>query len=102
MTTSVLVPKAEPLVRVCRITAYCDRGTTASGVAAGPCLCAAPYDIPFGTIVSIPELGIVSMVADRTSRRYRQSTVDLWLPTKSECLKFGVKYLEVHFYTEPP
>ncbi len=70
------------LYRVCRVTAYCDRGSTASGVPSGMGQCAAPADIPFGSIVYIPALGQRFVVTDRTHRRFRRSTVDIFMPNE--------------------
>lgn len=81
--------------RICRITAYCDRGTTASGVQSGVGQCAAPGDLPFGTRITIPALGRSFIVTDRTHRRFRQSTVDLFMPSCRDCRDFGRRYLEV-------
>jgi 3D (Asp-Asp-Asp) domain-containing protein len=81
--------------RVCRVTAYCDRGTTASGVQSGVGQCAAPGDIPFGAEVYIPALNQRFTVTDRTHRRFRRSTVDIFMPNRQQCLDFGCNYLEV-------
>lgn len=82
------------LYRICRVTAYCDRGTTASGVQSGLGQCAAPEDIPFGSIVYIPALDQSFVVTDRTHRRFRRSTVDIFLPTAKSCRAFGRQFLE--------
>ena len=82
------------LYRVCRVTAYCDRGLTAAGVPAGVGQCAAPIDIPFGAHVYIPVLERAFVVTDRTARRFRHNTVDIFLPQRRKCLEFGRQYLE--------
>lgn len=82
------------LRRVYRVTAYCDRGLTASGVPAGVGQCAAPADIPFGSKVYIPALNRTFIVTDRTAKRFRTNTVDIFMPTRGQCLRFGRKYLE--------
>ena len=87
-------PGADTLYRMCRVTAYCDRGQTASGVQSGVGQCAAPADIPFGAEIYIPALGRTFVVTDRTHERFRRSTVDIFLPGKAECWKFGRQYLE--------
>ena len=84
---------ADVMRRICRVTAYCDRGTTASGVESGVGQCAAPIDIPFGSRIHIPELGRTFLVTDRTARRFRHNTVDLFIPTRAACLQFGRRYL---------
>lgn len=84
--------------RVCRVTAYCDRGLTASGVPSGLGQCAAPADIPFGSLVYIPQLDRTFVVTDRTHERFRHNTVDLFMPERSTCLQFGRNYLECEFH----
>ena len=88
----------DPVRRVYRVTAYCDRGTTAAGVPSDMGQCAAPADIPFGAIVYIPELDRRFVVTDRTAKRFRHNTVDLFMPRRDECLDFGRQYLECHVY----
>ena len=90
--------------RVCRVTAYCDRGITASGVPSGVGQCAAPADIPFGSRVYIPALDRTFIVTDRTAKRFRRSTVDIFITTRAECREFGRQYLECEFTipAEPP
>jgi 3D (Asp-Asp-Asp) domain-containing protein len=80
--------------RVFRVTAYCDIGLTASGVPSGVGQCAAPADIPFGSRIYVPELDATFVVTDRTHKRFRHNTVDLFIPSKSRCLEFGRHYLE--------
>lgn len=84
----------ETLYRVCRVTAYCDNGTTASGTQVGMGQCAAPSYIPFGSVIYIPALDRRFVVTDRTHRRFRRSTVDLYIPSKELCRRFGCQYLE--------
>jgi 3D (Asp-Asp-Asp) domain-containing protein len=90
--------------RICRVTAYCDRGTTAAGVPSGLGQCAAPGDVPLGSKVYIPALDRTFIVTDRTHRRFRNSTVDLFIPSRAECREFGRKFLECEFHivTEEP
>jgi 3D (Asp-Asp-Asp) domain-containing protein len=83
--------------RICRVTAYADRGVTASGVHVGVGQCAAPGDIPFGAEVYIPELGRTFVVTDRTHRRFRHNTVDVFIPSKKLCREFGRRYHECEF-----
>lgn len=89
--------------RVYRVTAYNDRGLTASGVWSGVGQCAAPADIPFGARVHIPALGRTLVVTDRTHRRFRSNTVDIYMPGYEQCRSFGRRYLEcvVEFPPEP-
>lgn len=90
--------------RVCRVTAYCDRGITASGVRSGVGQCAAPADIPLGSVVYIPALKRHFVVTDRTHRRFRQNTVDLFIPNAGDCREFGRKFLTCEFTipSDPP
>lgn len=96
------VSRSTPSVvkRVFRVTAYCDQGITAAGVPSGVGQCAAPADIPFGSRIYVPELGTTFIVTDRTHKRFRHNTVDLFIPTRSRCLEFGRHYLECEVY--PP
>ena len=84
----------EVIYRVCRVTAYCDRGLTAAGVPSGFGQCAAPADIPFGSQIYIPALNRAFIVTDRTARRFRHNTVDLFIPGRGDCKRFGRRYLE--------
>jgi 3D (Asp-Asp-Asp) domain-containing protein len=84
----------KPAYRVYRVTAYCDRGLTAAGVPSGIGQCAAPADIPFGARLYIPALKRTFVVTDRTAKRFRHNTVDLFIPDRAECLSFGRRYLE--------
>lgn len=96
---------AGPVVRRrCRVTAYCDRGITAAGVPSGVGQCAAPADIPLGSVVYIPELDRKFVVTDRTHKRFRHNTVDLFMPSRTACLEFGRKYLTCEFTicVDPP
>lgn len=92
------------LRRVQRVTAYCDRGITAAGVPSGYGQCAAPADIPFGSKVYIPALGRTFVVTDRTHRRFRHNTVDIFMSSRKACRQFGRRYLECEFTVvdEPP
>lgn len=76
-----------------RVTAYHDRGVTASGRWTKSGQCAAPSWVPFGSIVVVA--GREYVVTDRTAKRFRRNTVDIWLPTHAECVKHGVKWQTV-------
>jgi|GEM_PF-6600751 len=84
----------DPFYRIYRVTAYCDRGLTAAGVASGEGQCAAPADIPFGSRIYIPELDQTFIVTDRTAKRFRHNTVDLFIAERRDCIQFGRQYLE--------
>lgn len=90
------------LYRICRVTAYCDRGTTACGVQSGVGQCAAPGYVPFGSQVYIAALGRTFVVTDRTHRRFRHNTVDIFLPSREQCLTFGRRYLKCEFTIPAP
>jgi 3D (Asp-Asp-Asp) domain-containing protein len=83
--------------RVCRVTAYCDDGITASGRRSGVGQCAAPGYIPLGSRVYIPALKRTFVVTDRTHPRFRHNTVDIFIPSDARCIQFGRKYLECQF-----
>jgi 3D (Asp-Asp-Asp) domain-containing protein len=87
-------PVSRVLRRVYRVTAYNDRGLTAAGVWSGIGQCAAPAGIPFGTKVHIPAIGRTLVVTDRTHRRFRTNTVDIFMPGYEQCRQFGRRYLE--------
>lgn len=91
------------LHRTCRVTAYCDRGLTAAGVPSGIGQCAAPADIPFGSRVYIRELDRTLIVTDRTHKRFRQNTIDVFIPERDACRRFGCKFLtcEITLPDEP-
>lgn len=89
----------QKVYRVYRVTAYCDRGLTASGVRSGVGQCAAPADIPFGSRIYIPALERTFIVTDRTAKRFRRNTVDLFIPDRAKCREFGRRYLECEINT---
>lgn len=91
------IPTERIVRRVCRVTAYTDRGTTAAGTQSGVGQCAAPGDIPFGTIVYIPALDRTFVATDRTHKRFRKSTVDLFMTNNRAAKEFGLNYFEVVF-----
>lgn len=95
-------PDAEVLYRVCRVTAYCDRGTTAAGVPSGVGQCAAPGYVPLGSLVYIPALDETFVVTDRTHRRFRNSTIDIFMPSKKACRQFGRHFEECEIIIDGP
>lgn len=80
--------------RVFRVTAYCDRALTAAGIPSGMGQCAAPEDIPFGAIVYVPQLRQAFVVTDRTHKRFRRNTLDLFMHERQSARRFGRRYLE--------
>jgi len=95
------VDGSRTMYRICRVTAYCDRGRTAAGVRSGVGQCAAPGYVPLGSLVRVPDLNRTFLVTDRTDKRFRNSTVDLFIPSERQCKKFGRKYLEVEIVVPP-
>lgn len=95
MVSSLLILTI-PYITTLRVTAYCDYGLTASGCLAGPGQCAAPSWVPFGSTVVVR--GVSYRVTDRTARRFRHNTVDLWMPRRYDCMKHGVKHAKVLVY----
>lgn len=93
---------SDVLYRICRVTAYCDRGVTASGVYSGVGQCAAPAYIPFGARIYIPKLNRTFIVTDRTNKRFRNSTIDLFIPAKNDCRTFGLNFLDCEIYVDAP
>lgn len=93
--------RAVRITRSCRVTAYCDRGLTACGIPSGVGQCAAPEDIPLGSRVFIPALGRTFIVTDRTHKRFRHNTIDIFMPSRDSCLAFGRRYLEAQFIIHP-
>lgn len=93
-----------PIRRVFRVTAYCDDGLTAAGIRSGVGQCAAPAGIPFGAVVYLPALNRTFVVTDRTARRFRHNTVDIFIPERADCLEFGRNYLgcEIYLPRNPP
>lgn len=92
---------ARRIYRICRVTAYCDRGKTAAGVPSGLGQCAAPGYVPLGALVHIPDLDRTLVVTDRTHRRFRNSTIDIFMPDRSVCKQFGRKFLECEIIVPP-
>lgn len=92
-------PKAYPM----RVTAYSSSRdetdstpfTTATGMMVRDGIVATNI-LPFGTKIKIPALfgNKIFTVEDRMNRRLR-NVIDVWMPTKSAALKFGVNYAEV-------
>ncbi|MFA6100302.1 MAG: hypothetical protein WC750_05565 [Patescibacteria group bacterium] len=55
--------------------------------------------LPLHTVVKIPELygDELFVVRDRMNDRF-YNRLDLWMPTKSQAVRFGVKYIKVEVY----
>lgn len=73
--------------------------TTASGSHVRVGTLAANF-LPFGTIVKIG--GSLYTVEDRLNARYNgKSLVDLWFPSRSQALAFGVRVIEMEIVSLP-
>lgn len=60
---------------------------------------ACPREYPFGAKIKIGEETYIC--EDRMNRRFEEAEIphfDIWFPTRSEALAFGVRYLEVEVY----
>jgi 3D (Asp-Asp-Asp) domain-containing protein len=53
--------------------------------------------LPFGTKIRIPELygDKIFVIEDRMNRRKSDYHIDIWMPTKSSAINFGVKTAEI-------
>jgi len=53
--------------------------------------------LPFGTKIKIPKLygDQIFVVEDRMNRRKSDYHIDIWMPTKTSALNFGVKTAEI-------
>ena len=78
---------------------YCD-GITASGhvIQPGDKFCAAPPEIPFGTLIGIPGYGVVP-VLDRGGA-IKGNKLDIYFDTHSEALAWGVRELKVRIHSK--
>ena len=76
------------------ITCYSDRGLTASGAPTGPNTVAVdPSVIPLGTTITIE--GVGSRVAQDTGGAIRGQRLDIWEPSESACVNWGVQSRQV-------
>ena len=80
-----------------KMTAYCERGTTASGVPTGPGIIAVdPRVIKLGTRVYVPGYG-EALAAD-TGGAIKGNFIDIWLPDRKTALDFGIQYRTITIY----
>jgi 3D (Asp-Asp-Asp) domain-containing protein/peptidoglycan hydrolase CwlO-like protein len=80
-----------------KVTAYCDSGTTASGVPTGPGIIAVdPRVIKLGTRVYVPGYG-EALAAD-TGGVIKGNFIDIWLPDYQTALDFGIQYRTITVY----
>ncbi|MBU2566249.1 3D domain-containing protein [Patescibacteria group bacterium] len=56
--------------------------------------------LPMGTVVKIPELygDKFLVVRDRMNPRYGYGRIDIWMPTRSEALIFGKRWIDVEIF----
>ncbi|MBI4094813.1 MAG: 3D domain-containing protein [Candidatus Liptonbacteria bacterium] len=90
-------------MRIVHVTAYSSTPeetddtpfVTASGTAVRDGVIAANF-LPFGTKVQIPRLfgQKLFVVEDRMHRR-KENFVDIWMPAKSDALRFGIHEAEL-------
>lgn len=80
---------------LCKITAYCDRGYTASGLKAGMGRVAVDKSvIPLRSRMYVSGYG--ECVAADTGGAVKGNYVDIWLPTDAKCRNWGVRYKMVY------
>ena len=103
----IILPNGEVLTytdsTTARATAYYNRGTTATGTTAQEGVVAVdPNFIPFGTrmfiitndgeyiygIATAEDAGDSNIIGDR---------IDIWFPTKSDCIQFGYRGCTIYF-----
>lgn len=97
-TLTVEEPTPTPILIVqhttlARVSAYCERGLTASGLYTGWGSVAAGQHVPFGTRLYIPNYGY-GVVQDRGGAVYG-NRLDVWLPSCWAAVQWGVRWLEV-------
>ena len=68
---------------------------TAAGTKVRPGIIAANF-LPFGTRIMIPELfgDQIFTVEDRMAKKHG-GKIDIWLPSKSQAINFGIKYSKI-------
>lgn len=106
-------PKPKKIVRVLSTAYSSDVAQTDNS----PCITATGYDVcenyakygaantiasnflPMHTVIKIPELygDELFVVRDRMNDRF-YNRLDLWMPTKGQAVRYGVKYIRVEVY----
>ena len=102
----IILPTGEVLTYVAtttgRATAYCLRGTTATGTSAQEGVVAVdPRFIPFGTrmfIITSDGSYVYGIAAaeDAGDGNIVGNRIDIWLPTWSECIQFGCRECTIY------
>lgn len=103
----IILPNGEVLTYVdsttCHATAYYNRGTTATGTTAQSGVVAVdPSFIPFGTRMFIitddgEYIYGIGTAEDAGDGNIIGSRIDLWFPTRDECIQFGYRNCTVYF-----
>ena len=103
----IILPNGEVLTYVdsttCHATAYYNRGTTATGTTAQSGVVAVdPSFIPFGTRMFIitddgEYIYGIGTAEDAGDGNIIGSRIDLWFPTREECIIFGYRTCTVYF-----
>jgi len=103
----IILPNGEVLSYVSsttgRATAYYNQGTTATGTVAQEGVVAVdPRFIPFGTRMFIitndgEYVYGIATAEDAGDSNILGNRVDLWLPTRSECIQFGYRECTIYF-----
>ena len=103
----IILPNGEVLTYVGsttgRATAYCLRGTTATGTSAQEGVVAVdPSFIPFGTRMFIitndgEYVYGIATAEDAGDGNIVGNRIDLWIPTWSECIQFGYRECTIYF-----
>ena len=103
----IILPNGEVLSYVgsttARATAYYNRGTTATGTTAQEGVVAVdPSFIPFGTRMFIitndgQYVYGISTAEDAGDGNIVGNRIDLWYPTRSECIQFGFRECTIYF-----
>ena len=102
----IILPNGEVLTYVAtttgRATAYCLRGTTATGTSAQEGVVAVdPRFIPFGTRMFIitndgEYVYGIAAAEDAGDSNIVGNRIDIWLPTWSECIQFGYRECTIY------
>jgi 3D (Asp-Asp-Asp) domain-containing protein len=102
----IILPNGEVLTYVAtttgRATAYCLRGTTATGTSAQEGVVAVdPRFIPFGTRMFIitndgEYVYGIAAAEDAGDSNIVGNRIDIWLPTKAECYQFGYRECTIY------
>ena len=102
----IILPNGEVLtyvsVKTGRATAYCLRGTTATGTSAQEGVVAVdPRFIPFGTRMFIitndgEYVYGIAAAEDAGDGNIVGNRIDIWLPTWSECVQFGYRECTIY------